>query len=95
MVTDPQKMASEIQRILKPGGSGYFSVLWNFDECTFFSLKNKLYVEYGMDNEEFRSIFHLGSHQALKDLFKNFKILGFDSHIQDFEIYDTLFEVRK
>lgn len=94
LTPDPEIMVSEVHRILKPGGTAAFSVLWNFDECTFFSLKQNLYVSrYSMDDQEFRSMFHLDSTDSLKKLFSKFQVLGFHSHIQDFQIYEDLYKV--
>ena len=76
LAENPERMLAEVKRVLKPYGRAMFSVLADYQESSFFSVKTDLMREFG-DQHEFRSIFHLENQELLGELFADFTILGF------------------
>lgn len=79
LTESPQKMVAEVKRVLKPGGFTIFSVLGDFRKSSFFWTYLDLFAEFGKPEDPNRSIFHLGTEEALTSLFEDFTILGLDS----------------
>ena len=94
LTESPEKMVREVYRVLKPGGRVMFSVLAEFEKSSFFFIYKNLFREYGKCEEEFRSIFHLGTEEIMRDMFKDFKILGFDEASEFIPIKEEMAKVR-
>jgi ubiquinone/menaquinone biosynthesis C-methylase UbiE len=94
LTESPEKMVKEVYRVLKPGGKVMFSVLAEYERSSFFFIYKDILREYGKCEDDYRSIFHLGTEEIMKDLFKDFKILGFDEATESIPIKDNMAKVR-
>ena len=95
LTENPKKMVKEVLRILKPGGNAIISVLSDYKDSSFFYEFKDLLKKYGRPNDTERSMFHLGSEEALRELCFDFDILGFERFNEKFKIMDCTAKVNE
>lgn len=60
LVPEPEKMLSEVKRVLKKGGKFGCSVLGEVQNCTFFMVAKDIFEKHDLVNKQVRSIHYLG-----------------------------------
>ena len=68
LVPEPEKMLSEVKRVLKKDGKFGCSVLGALENCTFFLVAKDIFTKHDLVNQQGRSIHYLGERQKLMEV---------------------------
>ena len=74
LVEKPECIIKEIERVVKPNGIGFFSVLSDFENSSVFNSVFNIVKKYGYKSSNTRSIFYLENDNDLRNLFKSDKL---------------------
>lgn len=82
LVSNPDNMIKECNRVLKNDGYAFYSLWGRPEKCLPFTVLANNLKKFGLSMPDSRSNFHLSEHEILRDLFKR-------NGINDFKIQTT------